>query len=164
MSQAYRRALRDFMLSIPDGHITAPLIREDFDRDTRGGLGMSIRELDDGRTVVNFLTQDGPAERAGMQLGAEIISIDGQPVADYVSTDRTLFGALWHRALQALAAVALCQRVPLDKEVEVSFQNPGASEPETATLTAEDRRCELPFLVIQPRSDRRRAAGRVQTA
>ena len=23
--QAYRRALRDFMLSIPDGHITAPL-------------------------------------------------------------------------------------------------------------------------------------------
>ena len=28
--EAYRRALRDFMISIPDGHITAPFIAEDF--------------------------------------------------------------------------------------------------------------------------------------
>ena len=143
--QAYRRALRDFMLLIPDGHITAPLIREDFDRDTRGGLGMSIRELDDGRTIVNFLTQDGPAERAGIQLGTEITWINGQPVADYVSAVKPYSGPFGTEHYKRLQQLRYATRFPMDTEVEVGYQNPDASEPVTAKLTTEDEDASFRF-------------------
>src|SRR5690606_13974738 len=72
-SLAYRRALRDFIWSIPDGHLNAPFIREDFVEATSGGVGMAIRDVEDGSTIVNFVTPDSPADRAGIEVGAEIL-------------------------------------------------------------------------------------------
>ncbi len=66
---AYRRALRDFVWSIPDGHVGGATVLEDFREAISGGLGISIRDVDDGRVIVNFLTPGGPAEEAGIQLG-----------------------------------------------------------------------------------------------
>ena len=61
---AYRRALRAFFQRIPDGHMgNQPCIAEDFRALVEGGLGMAIRELDDGRMIVNYVTEDGPAAR-----------------------------------------------------------------------------------------------------
>jgi C-terminal processing protease CtpA/Prc len=133
--EAYRRALRDFMLSIPDAHITAPFIAEDFQRDTAGGLGMAIRELDDGRTIVNFVTAGGPAEQAGIEVGAEITEMGGMPVGDFVATISPYsapFGTEHFRRLQQLRYAT---RAPLGSSAEVTFQNPGG-EPQTVTLEA----------------------------
>ena len=134
--EAYRRALRDFMFSIPDGHITAPFVAEDFQRDVAGGLGMAIRELDDGRTVVNFVTPDGPAEKAGIKLGAEITELGGMPVGDFVANAKPYsapFGTQHARRLQQLRYAT---RTPLGTQVEVTFKNPASDETQTATLTA----------------------------
>jgi len=134
---AYRRALRDFMLSIPDAHIAPPFIAEDFQRETAGGLGMAIRRLDDGRTVVNFVTPDGPADQAGIKLGAEITELGGQPVDEYVAAIQPYSGPFGTQHFKLLQQLRYASRAPLGTEVEVTFQNPDSSEAETATLTAE---------------------------
>lgn len=65
---------------IPDGHISVPFLTDEFRRETRGGLGMTIRELDDGRVIVNFVTPNGPADRAGIQVGAGLLSFDNESI------------------------------------------------------------------------------------
>ena len=143
--EAYRRALRDFMLSIPDAHISAPLIAEDFQRDTGGGLGMAIRVVDHGRTVVNFVTPGGPAEQAGIKTGAEITEMGGMPVSDYVASVKPYsapFGTQHFRWLQQLRYAT---RAPLGTDVDVTFKVPDSSESQTATLTAADEDASFRF-------------------
>src|SRR4029453_16529080 len=52
--RAYLRALRDFTYAIPDGHVSGPIVSQDFQQAVAGGVGMAIRDLDDGRTIVNY--------------------------------------------------------------------------------------------------------------
>lgn len=145
---AYNLALRDFLWSIPDGHVgfssATPLLDELFFAETAGGLGFAIRETDDGRVIVNFLTPDGPAEKAGIKLGAEITQINGTPIADAVtatqpwslpfSTEHTL-------RLQQLRYVT---RYPAGSEVKVTYANPNSSA-STVTLTVSDERESFNF-------------------
>ncbi len=137
---AYLLAMRDFTWAIPDGHIaTYPggeVTDQDFITNISGGLGMAVRDVDGGGTVVYYLTQGAPAEEAGIQIGAEILEIDGVPTDEVVdaavpysspfSTDHT-------RRLQQLRYVL---RYPLGTDVEITYQNPGDSEPTTVELTA----------------------------
>ncbi|MFZ1398728.1 MAG: hypothetical protein WAS33_17610, partial [Candidatus Promineifilaceae bacterium] len=87
----YRRALRDFAWQIPDGHISGPFIGEDFQAAARGGVGMAIRELTDGRILINFLLDGGPAAEAGMVLGAEVLAMNGQAMGDYLDNTVSYF-------------------------------------------------------------------------
>ncbi len=50
------------------------------ERIRRGDVAGAIRRLDDGRTIVNYITPNGPAEEAGITLGAEIVTLGGMPV------------------------------------------------------------------------------------
>ncbi len=132
---AYVLALRDFLWSIPDGHIGMDfsLLSDQFAVETAGGLGLGLAELDDGRILVNYLLEDGPADQAGIEFGAEILELNEQPIADVVeatvpwsspfSTDHT-------RRLQQLRYAV---RFPMGDEVEITYHNPGRS-PRTATL------------------------------
>ncbi|MBK8047356.1 MAG: peptidase S41 [Anaerolineales bacterium] len=133
-SDEYRRALFDFTLSIPDGHVGMPLIREDFERATGGGLGLAMRELDGGEVIVNFITPDGPAEQAGIALGAQILEMGGMPVGDYVAEARP-FRTSSSEANLRLQQLRYATRAPLGTEIEVKYQNPDAAEPQTAKLT-----------------------------
>lgn len=47
--------------------------------DARVGFGMALRAADGGARVVTLL-EGGPASRAGIELGDEIVAVDGQPV------------------------------------------------------------------------------------
>lgn len=136
-ADAYAFALRDFLWSIPDGHVGfsfPDVLNQQFNIDTATGLGMSIRETSDGRVIVSYLTPDGPAEAAGIQLGAQITSLNGTPIENAIdasvpwsspfSTDHT-------RRLQQLRYAV---RFPDIVEVEVGYQNPGGT-PATATVT-----------------------------
>ncbi|MEZ4646797.1 MAG: hypothetical protein R3E31_29410 [Chloroflexota bacterium] len=51
----YLRALRDFSWSIPDGHVAGPFLQDEFSHNAVGGIGMAVRELDDGRVIANFI-------------------------------------------------------------------------------------------------------------
>jgi carboxyl-terminal processing protease len=80
-ARAYYRALRAFAWSVPDGHVD---LRGD-DHGLRaaeagGGYGLGLAELDDGRVLAARVEPGGPAARAGLRVGDEVLAWNGAPV------------------------------------------------------------------------------------
>ncbi|MAU08675.1 MAG: hypothetical protein CL607_02545 [Anaerolineaceae bacterium] len=130
-SYLFALAIRDLLWEIPDGHVSMSLdlLIDDFQSDTEGGLGIAIRELEDGRVIVNYLVDGTPATDAGMQLGTEIIAINGTPIDEVL--ENTFVWA--HQTLATPAALRLQQlryatRFPMGTTVDVTFKNPGEDE------------------------------------
>ena len=135
-AHAYALALRDFLWSIPDTHVgmDLSLLQKDFQAETAGGLGFAIRETDDGKIIANFILSGGPAEKAGMKWGAEILSLDGKPIADAVNAAVPWSSPFSNPPIKRLQQLRYATRFKLDKgQVEVRFKNPGESET-TASL------------------------------
>lgn len=134
---AFYLALVDFTNAFRDGHvgIGSPLDSTLFRDRTVGGYGFAIRELDDGRALVTFVTRNGPADRAGMQVGAELLAFNGAPVPDAISAVEPLggpfstdFALRYQQARYLLRAIA-------GTNAEITFANQGAA-PQTVTLTS----------------------------
>jgi C-terminal processing protease CtpA/Prc len=147
---AFQFAIRDFTWSIPDGHVGAnlPLTNGEFFTNTDGGLGMAIRETDDGRVIVNYLTPGGPAENAGIQLGAEIFAWNGVPILEAlpeVVTYAAPYSTSHNRRLQELRYIT---RSVVGSEVEVKYQNPDSEETQTAVMISVDERDSWRFSSI----------------
>ncbi|NSW53728.1 MAG: peptidase S41 [Anaerolineae bacterium] len=132
-------AMREFALAFNDGHVGL----DGGDQEGRwvqeaiyGGFGFAIRELDDGRSIVVYILPDGPADRAGMQVGAEILEFKGLPIADAISQTEpygpqsTDFGLRYEQTV-------FVGRAPVNTRTEVKFINPGDTAPITADVTAE---------------------------
>ncbi|GAB5493461.1 MAG: hypothetical protein Phog2KO_36760 [Phototrophicaceae bacterium] len=136
-AEAYYYAIFEFTVLIGDRHTNSNatnFLIEDFREETAGGLGIAIRELSDGRVIVNYLGEDTPADDAGIELGAEIIAIDGVPIMDAVMDTLAWsepFNTEHVRILQRLRYVT---RSPIGTEVELTFANPDGDE-ETVDLT-----------------------------
>ncbi|MEZ4617770.1 MAG: PDZ domain-containing protein [Caldilineaceae bacterium] len=141
---AYRTALRDFAWSIPDGHIRGPGLNQEFQTATGGGLGIAIRELDDGRTIVNFVLEDSPAAEAGIELGTEIVAINGQPIADAISDTLAWSGPFSTEHYKRLQQMRYVTRFLVGEETEVTFINSNGEE-ETVTMTAIPERESFSF-------------------
>lgn len=141
---AYALALRDFTWSIPDGHvglgIDSQAIDEQFAVNTAGGLGMSLVELDDKRVLVNFVLDGGPAQEAGIALRSQIIEINGKPVDEVISDTIPYSSPFSSDHARRLQQVRYAIRFPVDEAVQITFQNPDDSEPQTATLTTIEER------------------------
>jgi C-terminal processing protease CtpA/Prc len=133
---AYALALRDFIWSIPDTHVSfdPSLLQNDFQTQVAGGLGFAMRETDDGKIIANYITKGGPAEQAGMKWGAEITSLDGKPVGQVVDATVPWSSPFSNPIVKRLQQLRYATRFPLDKgQVEVTFQNPGEA-PKTTKL------------------------------
>lgn len=134
--QLYRRALRDLARAIPDGHVKGPQLIDEFLYETRGGLGIAVRELDDGRIVVNFLGTGTPADEAGIELAAEILDIDGVPFAEKVGEIVPHSAPFSTEHLKRLQQLRYATRFPEGTEVTLTYRNPESDVSETVTLTA----------------------------
>ena len=146
-AHAYALALRDFFWSIPDTHVgvSVDLLDDDFMAETEGGLGFAMRETDDGKTIANFILEAGPAEKAGMEWGAEIISLDGKPTTEVVNTVVPWSSPFSNPVIQRLQQLRYALRFNIDKGiVEVMFKNPGGSE-QTAELEVVAERDSFSF-------------------
>lgn len=144
---AYALALRDFLWSIPDTHIRfdQSLLQDDVITEISGGLGFAIRETDDSKIIANFILSGGPAEKAGMKWGAEIISLDGKPTVDVVDANVPWTSPFSNPIIKRLQQLRFATRFPLDKsQVEVTFKNPDEAE-KTATLDVVSERDSLSF-------------------
>ena len=142
-AEALTFALQDFTWAFKDGHVGmgggADYINAAFTEDTAGGYGFAIRELDDGRVLTIFVLEGGPAEAAGMQVGAEITEFNGMPISDAIA--ETLTWTLptssdWDLRYQQ-ARYLLSD--PLGTVSEVTFVNPGG-QAQTVTLEAVEER------------------------
>jgi len=154
--EAYYLALHEYVCSIPDGHLS--LGAQNTAVPTAlgqalagGGFGMAVAELDDSRVIVAAIIPDGPADLAGVAVGAEIISWEGEPVKTVIGRIdvgavpfKVLTGALGGENPQAtlehyrLEQARLLPRSPVGTGVQVEFKNPGSAASQTATLTAVD--------------------------
>jgi C-terminal processing protease CtpA/Prc len=143
-SQLYLTALRDFAWSIPDGHVSGPLLVDEFRQQTSGGLGIAIRELDDGRVIVNFLLEGSPAHQAGMELGTEIVSINDTPIQEVISDSVAYSAPFSTDHFRRLQQMRYATRFPLDTEVDVTFVNPDSNQ-QTVTLTAVPEQASFSF-------------------
>jgi C-terminal processing protease CtpA/Prc len=144
---AYALALRDFLWSIPDTHVgfDQSLINNDFATETEGGLGFAMRETDDGQIIANFIVEGSPAEQAGMKWGAEIISLDGKPVAEAVEENVPWSSPFSNPINKRLQQLRYALRFPMSKgQVEVTFKNPDEAE-QTATLDVVAERQSFSF-------------------
>ena len=148
-AEAYYYAIFEFTVLIGDRHTNSNatnFLIDDFREETAGGLGIAIRELSDGRVIVNYLGEDTPADDAGIELGAEIISIDGVPIMDAVMDTLAWsepFNTDHVRILQRLRYVT---RSPIGTEVELTFANPDGDE-ETVDLTFVEEPASFSFFL-----------------
>jgi C-terminal processing protease CtpA/Prc len=128
--EMYLFALRDFLWSIPDGHIgmDTSVFSSQFREEVSGGLGFAMRELDDGRFIVDFLLPGGPAEAAGMQLGAEVIAIDQTPVAEVVEDTIPWSSPFSTEHNLRLEQARYATRSPFGSQIEITYQNPDEAE------------------------------------
>lgn len=143
--RAYLTALRDFAWSIPDGHVSGPNLGDEFSLATGGGLGIAVRELDDGRVLVNFLLEGSPAAEAGIEEKTEILAINGEPISEAISNTvawSAPFSTEHSKHLQQLRYVT---RFPVGTKVELTFKNPGDTEEETVELEAVPERESFSF-------------------
>ena len=134
---AFYLALRDFAHAFKDGHVG--LDGGDYEgayvqSEIIGGYGLAVRELDDAEVVVVYVLPGGPADEAGIEVGATLIAVDGTPVGQAIgkvapfSPQSTDFGLRYEQV------VFLLRAGPGD-EVTLDYSNPAGSD-RSATLIA----------------------------
>lgn len=136
---AYYLALRDYTWSIPDGHVGlsfGTIGSQLFLDDIGGGYGFAITGLDDGRIITHLIIDGSPADEAGMEWGAEIISWNGIPIQEALEAVTP-----WSMPFSTETSLRLQQyryllRSPVGTEAEVTYQNPDASSETSTKLTA----------------------------
>jgi carboxyl-terminal processing protease len=152
---AYYVALREYLWSLNDGHVN--LYGHDGGlRNTavKGGFGLALIQLDDGRTVAYMVREGGPAGNQGMKWGATILEWNGIATAD-VAAQTTV---LWYLKPPAtnegrrLAQLRLLTRMPVGTSATVVFQNPDEDKSRSVTLVAVDDSFELLRLDGRPSS------------
>ena len=134
---AYALALRDFLWSIPDTHVgfDETLLQQRFPGPKRrAAWALPCVKPMMARSSPTYILAGGPAEKAGMKWGAEIISLDGKPTADVVAATVPWSSPFSNDTIKRLQQLRYALRFSLDKgKVEVDFKNPGGSQ-KTASL------------------------------
>ena len=151
---AFYVALRKYLWSLSDGHVDLSGHDEGLsDAATRGGYGLLLIRLDDGRTINHVLIEDGPAAKQGMKWGATIVRWNGLPVDDAAARTATL----WYETPPAtnegarLAKLRLLTRAPVGTMATVVFKNPDEAFERNATLVAVDDGFKALRNALQPR-------------
>ncbi|HEX7568152.1 MAG TPA: S41 family peptidase [Anaerolineaceae bacterium] len=136
-ANAYYKALLDFTLAFKDGHVSLSGGQAESTfmiASLYYGYGFAIRELDSGQTIAVFVLQNGPADNAGMKVGAEITAFNNTPIHDAISAANTLqpsstdYGKRYDQA-------QMLTRGANGSQASVTFKNPGEAA-QTVTLRA----------------------------
>ncbi|MGB7342481.1 MAG: S41 family peptidase [Phototrophicaceae bacterium] len=132
--------LQDFLWQIPDGHISMSLTLATYEQavfNTDGGLGLALRQLDDNRVIVSYLTNNSAADRANIEIEAEIIAIDGVPINDAISATFAYSEPFSTDHVRRLQQLRYITRYSIGTDVEITYRNPSSLREQTVTLTAE---------------------------
>ena len=144
---AYYVTLREFTHEFRDGHVSVKardaggqaLMARAQRQLAGGGFGLIATTLDDGRTVAAWVEAGGPADQAGIELGAELVAWGGRPIAAALARTSTALSPNmptgWRLAYERARFLV---RAPAGAVRAVSFRNPGAKALRTARLTAAD--------------------------
>ena len=140
--EAYYVALREYIYTLPDGHVS---IYSNFHDEVEraaigGGFGFAVLELDDGRVIAHIVEPYAPVAEAGMAWGAEILRWDDKPISEAAAAVSTVWASRPPATAQSIAITQhqLLTRAPIGAKRTVTFRNPGESQTRTSTLKARD--------------------------
>lgn len=137
--EGYYLALKDFLGSIPDGHINlSGNDRGVIYAKVGGGFGIVGMALDDSRIVAVRVTPGSPADAAGIKAGAELVSWGGVPALDALAQTSTVFtrSSIATDEDYTYQQLRFMVRAPVGATEQVAFKNTGDSTNTTVTLTA----------------------------
>lgn len=144
--KAYYLTLREYVYSIPDGHVR---IRGDDPKQMLadligGGYGLAITGLSDKRVISHIVLPKSAADNAGIKFGAEIVKWNGQTIEKALEQVPLWFDdkPATTRESRRLLQYRYLVRAPVGQKTKVTFKNPGQSKQQTATLTAADDNLE----------------------
>tara|TARA_R110001592_G_scaffold23101_1_gene91102 strand:- start:491 stop:1975 length:1485 start_codon:yes stop_codon:yes gene_type:complete len=139
---AWYRAVRSYLFAIPDSNVTIDPNDVLRDADVGASAGLALAPLSDGTVIVVGLLPDSPAEAAGIEWGATILSWDGEalgaalPKANVLWADSPASTPDGRRRQQ----LDWLTRGPVDSTHTIGYMNPGATSESTTTLSlAKDR-------------------------
>ncbi len=136
--EAFFLALRDFTYAFRDGHVNldgGSYSGQYFAEQAGAGFGLALRELDDGRVIVVYSVDGGPADEAGIEVGAQVTAFDGKPIDQAIADVQPLTGPYSTDFALRYNQVRDLTRAPARAQVSVTYENPG-EQARTVTLTA----------------------------
>jgi C-terminal processing protease CtpA/Prc len=144
---AYHAALRGFAESLHDGNVSLRGDEKQLEASFRGGFGLELAQLADGRVLVAAITEDGPAEKSRVSLGAEVLGWNGVPIATALAAVPMLWAgnppattlAQHHARLAGITRAAIDDKAMLglrDAEGKEYIANLTATEQPWAPLDA----------------------------
>ncbi|MBU1114334.1 MAG: T9SS type A sorting domain-containing protein [Bacteroidetes bacterium] len=143
-SIAFYSAVRQYLFTIPDGHVMLlgwwDKMEEFKYRKIGGSYGFALIELDNGDIVTRLIADDSPAALAGMQFGAKILEINGQEINSVLDTVSTLFAESIPATSEGkkLNQFRFIGRATVGDTIKVKFLNRGSTTPQTVLLSAVD--------------------------
>ncbi len=124
-SYAFFLALREFTLGFNDGHVY-------FDGNDNywnylyenvfPGYGFAVNETDAGETIVVYVTQGSEAETAGMQVGSQVLTVNGMDVSQWIAASAPFFPTSSDH-LYRYDQVTSAFRAPEGEKMTVKFSN-----------------------------------------
>lgn len=143
-ARAYQLAVREYVFSIPDGHVRVetPGLMDYLNRGIAGSFGFTVAKLEDRSIVASYVLPGGPADRAGMKAGAELLRWNGQTTDEAlrkVSPHKRLEGScLATRQKNELIRLRLLPRAATGSRILIRFRNPSSHNSLRRALRAED--------------------------
>lgn len=133
----YYLSLREYVHSIPDGHVRMTTIRDIDNKYIGGGFGFSATKLSDGMVIASWVDETGAAYAQGLRVGAELIEWNSRPVKDVLNNVATVFASN-SATTEDLAnqKVRYLTRAPINTKISLLFLNNG--ELMRATVVAYD--------------------------
>lgn len=136
---AYYLALRDFTYAFNDGHVGlsgGDIEQQIFSDTVSSGYGFAIRQLDDGRVMVTYVTAGGPAEKAGIKMGAVVTGLGDQPIAGAIRAVKPLALPASMESTIEYQQTRYLLRAPVGTTTRITFINPGSITERSIELTA----------------------------
>ncbi|MDT8976336.1 S41 family peptidase [Paenibacillus sp. chi10] len=141
----YYQTLKEYVSSIPDGHVGLKENKAELKAEIGGGFGITAIRLDDGTIFVNKVIKDSPAEQIGIKVGAEIVTWDGRDAQEAYNNSGFIVTSLATEQAKMHHQGLLMTRAPIGKEVQVAFINLNETKTQKVTLQAYDDN----FLTLQ---------------
>lgn len=161
---AYYQTLRDYFLSIHDGHVaispktddsSKAFVSQQLSANIGGDYGLIITPTDDGKYIVSYLTSGGSASSAGIKLGDEVVSWKNIAIAQAIAnepktwanetvTDQSsgkTYGTMFNPATQAglrYEQTRFLTRDTIGNQAVITVFRPSTGANITATLDARD--------------------------
>ena len=130
----FYQAVHDFTLAIPDGHVGVGSFNADvFVPQYGGGVGLVVEELSDGSILVTEVLSGYAGDRSGIEVGAEILSWNGQSAGQRLNAVQPFTGPYSTDHHRRDGQLAFFPRTSPGKSIGVEYQNPG-QDPATTTL------------------------------